>query len=198
MRKCFVDLYWKPKKCKEIWDLRLSQQNFPVHLLVYKTSFIFCKTLLHSHCETAWLQTNAVSLQSLVVKTPASRFPLAQPDDSEWAVPLMNQYRLVEGRSITEENLKVASEGISPEVASLATVLFLSWEKENIVSGHDHASPWGPSLRVEVQDNTSLFQSLGSSVSPPEFPSLTGQRKTSSLTYKTSLLQTTIQLLQCW
>lgn len=125
-------------------------------------------------------------------------FPVAQPDGSEWAALLLNQYGLGEKRSIREENLKVASEGISPEVASLATVLFLSWEKEGGVRGHDPASPWGSTLPVEVQDNRRLFQSLGSSISPPQVPSFTEQRKTSSLTYKMSGLQVSIQLLQCW
>jgi len=83
IRKCFVDLYGRPKKCKEIWDLKLSRQSFPVHLLLYKTSFIFRKKTLLSHCQIAWLQTNAVSLQSLTAETAASRSPVAQSDGSE-------------------------------------------------------------------------------------------------------------------
>lgn len=122
------------------------------------------------------------------METAASRFPAGQPDGFEWAALLLNSYGLGE-RSVRGENLKVASEGISPEVASLATVLFLSWEKEDRVRGHDHASPWAPTPPVEVQYNRSLFQGLDGSLSPPQMPSSTGQRKTSFLTHKMSRLQ---------
>ena len=106
IRKYFMDLYGRPKKCKEIWDLRLSRQNFPVHLLVYKTSFIFCKKPLISHCQIAWLQTNTVPVQLSITETAASRFPVAQPHGSEWAAPLLNQYGLGERRSIRGEKSK--------------------------------------------------------------------------------------------
>lgn len=64
--KWFVALYGRLEGHKKFWDLGLSWQNFAVHLLVFKTSFVFSKKTLISHCQTAWLQTNAVPLQLLI------------------------------------------------------------------------------------------------------------------------------------
>lgn len=69
---------------------------------------------------------NTVPLQSLIAEAAASRFPVVQPDGSKWAALSLNQHGLEERRGIGGENQKVDSERISPEVASLATVLFLS------------------------------------------------------------------------
>lgn len=46
--------------------------------------------------------------------------------------------------------------------------MFLISEWEFGVKGCDHASPQGPTLLVEVQDDRSLFQSLGRRLSPPK------------------------------